>query len=268
MIIIYGVRLYGKVHARGGQYIATRFFHVYFLPIFPVGSVCVVGEKEGRKGSQEMGVPLDFLSILAAYLRTWAPIVGLFQWLQGNLVLSALLLGLYLLSWVWYGVRGQPGSQLSAGASKSERERQRVEALFRKLRPQLQEPWAEEPAPAREPSAPAPQPKQTLPVLEGTLGSFSEANVLAKGPVVLAWYSRDQWERLRSVSTDAEDLPPTYGDWLKAASQIVMERQNQVRTVDVDVEDLVVAANQVQGKVDRTLRAGFVLQKLEPPAGR
>jgi hypothetical protein len=175
MLLIYGVELYGKVHAREGQYIATRFFHVFFLPLLPLGSVHFLGREPGQAHMTKVDLPLHGLSVITAYMRTWAPVVGLLL-LPESLLASALLLCLYILSWGEYGATGeeQPrGAGLSAGggerksqpvarpkpkarADKSERERQRVEALFQKLRPQLQEPQEEEQAQAR--AQPAPKP--------------------------------------------------------------------------------------------------------------
>lgn len=173
MIFIYGVELYGKVHAREGQYIATRFFHVFFLPLLPLGSVHILGREPGQTHMSKVELPLHGLSIITAYMRTWAPLLGVLVFPK-SLLASALLLCLYILSWGEYGATGEeqpPGAGLSAGggerksqpvalprprADKSERERQRVEALFQKLRPQHQEPPEEEQAQARAQPPPAP----------------------------------------------------------------------------------------------------------------
>jgi hypothetical protein len=131
---IYGVRWYGKVHAHGEQYIATRFFHLNFLPLIPLGSMWVISEQEHQVGSKTekvfhgMELSLHLLSVVTAYMRTWAPVLGIFMCLHGNLLGGVPLLGLYLLSWVWYRANDEQGPQLMARAAGQ------------KLRPQLQDP--------------------------------------------------------------------------------------------------------------------------------
>jgi len=69
MIIITGVRLAGKVDAvpRVGH-VATRFFHLYYVPLIPLGTVLVV-DPESETG---LPLPLSMKSVLAAWLRSAA----------------------------------------------------------------------------------------------------------------------------------------------------------------------------------------------------
>ena len=71
MIVIHGSRLYGKVDRVPGLFhVATRFFHIYYIPLIPLGSTVVVAEtKEGWKGIK---VGLSLKSILI----TWGRIIG------------------------------------------------------------------------------------------------------------------------------------------------------------------------------------------------
>src|SRR5262249_28749233 len=66
MIIIYGMRLYGKIDACGSIHRATRFLHLWYLPLIPVGSVQLV---EG--GASAIEAPFSLRSVAAGYLRTW-----------------------------------------------------------------------------------------------------------------------------------------------------------------------------------------------------
>jgi len=69
MVIISGVRFAGKVDAvpRVGH-VATRFFHLYWIPLIPVGTFLVIEEKEDDfKG---FPLPLNAKSIVVGYLRT------------------------------------------------------------------------------------------------------------------------------------------------------------------------------------------------------
>ena len=73
MLIIYGLRFYGRLRECGSSYIATRFFHIWYVPLFPVGSQLIL--RGGENGSlQGISVPFNFTSMLAAYLRVWGPI--------------------------------------------------------------------------------------------------------------------------------------------------------------------------------------------------
>lgn len=75
MIIIYGSRLYGRIKECGPSYVATSFAHVWYLPLFPVGSKLILGS--GQDGLVGMPAPLHFKSVLAGYLRVWGPIAVL-----------------------------------------------------------------------------------------------------------------------------------------------------------------------------------------------
>src|SRR5688572_32226032 len=71
MVIISGVRFAGKVDAvpRVGH-VATRFFHVYWIPLIPVGTYLVTEEKgDDFKGFL---LPLNAKSIFIGYVRTLA----------------------------------------------------------------------------------------------------------------------------------------------------------------------------------------------------
>ena len=68
MVVIWGSRLYGKVDVVPGFFhVATRFGHIYYLPLIPMKSFVVLGQA----GDEFTGVPipLSFKSILLAWLR-------------------------------------------------------------------------------------------------------------------------------------------------------------------------------------------------------
>jgi hypothetical protein len=77
MFIVCGKRLFGKVDRCGPSCIATRFVHVYWIPLIPLGSHMVIAES----GRQFQGIPvgLHWRSTLAGYLRTWGPLALLWQ---------------------------------------------------------------------------------------------------------------------------------------------------------------------------------------------
>lgn len=70
-MIVYGTRMYGKVDAYRDTYIATRFVHIWFLPLIPIGSHLVLGESEDGDGFRGMPVGLSLRSMFAGYLRVW-----------------------------------------------------------------------------------------------------------------------------------------------------------------------------------------------------
>ncbi len=70
MIVIYGSRMYGKIDRCGRTFIATLFAHIYWLPLFPLGSKLVL-EENGDGTYRFIAAGLNWRSVLAAYLRTW-----------------------------------------------------------------------------------------------------------------------------------------------------------------------------------------------------
>lgn len=68
MIIIWGSRLYGKVDEVPGMFhVATKFGHLWYIPLIPMGSHLVVQ----RTGQGWRGVPIGLSgkSVLVAWLR-------------------------------------------------------------------------------------------------------------------------------------------------------------------------------------------------------
>jgi len=72
MIIVYGTRFYGKIKAAGSSFLGTQFFHLYYVPLIPIGTHLIL--EEG--GGSFKGIKTDFSlkSMLAAYLRIWGPL--------------------------------------------------------------------------------------------------------------------------------------------------------------------------------------------------
>lgn len=68
MIVIWGQRMYGRVDRMGGSHVATRFFHLYYVPLIPLSSWLVLEEKDE---GQFLGlqVPLQLRSVAMAWMR-------------------------------------------------------------------------------------------------------------------------------------------------------------------------------------------------------
>ncbi|MBA3464034.1 MAG: hypothetical protein H0T46_29020 [Deltaproteobacteria bacterium] len=110
-VIIYGVRDFGRVDAHAGEHAQTSFFHIWFAPLFPTGSTWVTGPRPD--GTNAHAIKLHAKSIAAAYLRIWAPIIGVGCLSAGlgklhvaPIVFGAVLLALSAWSWTWRTLRG------------------------------------------------------------------------------------------------------------------------------------------------------------------
>jgi hypothetical protein len=106
MIVIYGTRFYGEVDSYGGQRQLTRFFHIYYAPLIPVGTMWVTRETEG--GYSGHAVRMSGRSVLAGYTRVWGPVAAIGAFLAGSaggLVLAGALVALSAWSWTWRSVR-------------------------------------------------------------------------------------------------------------------------------------------------------------------
>lgn len=106
MIIIYGTRFYGEVDSYGGQRQLTKFFHIYYAPLIPVGTMWVTRETEGGYGGH--AVRMSGRSVLAGYTRIWGPVAAIGAFLAGSafgLVIAGALVALSAWSWTWRSVR-------------------------------------------------------------------------------------------------------------------------------------------------------------------
>lgn len=82
MFIVFGTRLYGKVDEVPGLFhVATNFFHVWYLPLIPVGSVVVLDKRGGAfRGAK---IDLSVKSVLVAWARLWLFVAAIFAGVFG-----------------------------------------------------------------------------------------------------------------------------------------------------------------------------------------
>jgi hypothetical protein len=73
MIIVYGTRFYGKINACGRSFLGTQFFHIYYVPLIPIGTHLIL-EESGAGSFKGIKSGFSVKSIVAAYLRVWGPI--------------------------------------------------------------------------------------------------------------------------------------------------------------------------------------------------
>ena len=107
MIVIYGTRFYGEVDNLGGQRQLTKFFHIYWVPLVPVGTLWVTRDLEDGYGGH--AVAMSGRSVLAGYARVWGPVAAIGAMIAGSvggLVAAGALVALSAWTWSWRSVRG------------------------------------------------------------------------------------------------------------------------------------------------------------------
>ena len=108
MLIIYGRRSFGRVEARAGEHAQTSFAHVWYLPLFPLGSHWVTADH--GESSRGFDIPLSARSVVAAYLRMWGPIAAIGCFAAGGLgpmIAGVVIAALSLASWTWRSARAR-----------------------------------------------------------------------------------------------------------------------------------------------------------------
>ena len=115
--IRFGTIFYGHLEQDDGEVLATRVFHLWYLPLIPLGTYRMFGDRG-------LPAPFSFKSLFAAFFKPWGFIlacalagVGLDQhWSYDPdalyLVLaSAALFVAVFASWLFLGHRLQPGNK-------------------------------------------------------------------------------------------------------------------------------------------------------------
>ncbi len=105
MFIVYGSRYYGLIDHRAGQCQLTRFAHVYWLPLFPIGTMWVTGTV--NDGYQGHTVGWSARSVLAGYARTWGPIVAVLAGAQLSLtgiLIAIIAAAITAWTWTWFAL--------------------------------------------------------------------------------------------------------------------------------------------------------------------
>ncbi len=82
----------------------------------------------------------------------------------------------------------------------------------------------------------------------------------------VAWYRREQWNRLLEISADRDKMEDTYEAWEANAEkglQLAARPGVVVRKVDIDVEELAKWCRSQRRAVDGAARAIFTAEKLK-----
>lgn len=86
----------------------------------------------------------------------------------------------------------------------------------------------------------------------------------------VAWYTEEQWARVKSSAADPENLEPTFSEWVKMAEEALREIRRGVRNpikIQIDAGELV-AWCLVHGKAsDSSARAEFTSHKMRERDG-
>ena len=81
----------------------------------------------------------------------------------------------------------------------------------------------------------------------------------------VAWYRPEQWERLREVSEDVDNLEETYDAWLKTAERMLSDgipADVRVEKIDIDVEELLAWCNVKGLAMNAESRSKYVAEKV------
>lgn len=81
----------------------------------------------------------------------------------------------------------------------------------------------------------------------------------------MAWYRPDQWQRLREVSSDAEDLEDSYDEWFELAEERMRDLREagaRAERVQIDVEELARWCDAEECPVDAAGRARYAAHLL------
>jgi hypothetical protein len=82
----------------------------------------------------------------------------------------------------------------------------------------------------------------------------------------VAWYRREQWERLLEIASDREQLEDTFDEWQELAEETLRKLTKEgltPRKVEVDVEELLKWCQEQGLPVDGKARSQFAVLKLQ-----
>jgi hypothetical protein len=91
---------------------------------------------------------------------------------------------------------------------------------------------------------------------------------MARKPEVvagIAWFRANQWQLLRSLATDAEDLEETHEEWVKIAEKTIEDLAREgvfAQKVDVDVNEVQAWCSAQNRPLDSSARAAYAAAHL------
>jgi len=87
--IVFGEEVIGKIdQVPGVCYVATKFFHIQHLPLYPIESYVVVEGTDTGKSFRGVEIPLEPRSVLMGYLRGWSALAAICCLVFGEMAVS------------------------------------------------------------------------------------------------------------------------------------------------------------------------------------
>jgi hypothetical protein len=83
--------------------------------------------------------------------------------------------------------------------------------------------------------------------------------------VAIVWYRPDQWQRVRDIAADADELEASYAEWLHQAEEKFKEIKStglRVEKVDVDSEQLILWCNERALENNGQSRSQYAAERL------
>jgi hypothetical protein len=77
----------------------------------------------------------------------------------------------------------------------------------------------------------------------------------------LAWYSREDWERLHEIADDRDKLDDMYEDWERQALKMIHDLEavgQRIRKVPIDIEALIAWCRERKCRIDMAARSEHV----------
>jgi hypothetical protein len=77
----------------------------------------------------------------------------------------------------------------------------------------------------------------------------------------LAWYSREDWERLREIADDRDKLDDTYEDWERQALKMIHDLEavgRRIQKVPINIEALIAWCRERKRRIDMAARSEYV----------
>jgi len=83
--------------------------------------------------------------------------------------------------------------------------------------------------------------------------------------IAIVWYRPEQWQRVRDIATDSDELEASYIEWLKVAEEKLKELRRsglRVEKVDVDSEKLILWCNERGLENNGQARSQYAAERL------
>ena len=81
----------------------------------------------------------------------------------------------------------------------------------------------------------------------------------------VAWYRPEQWQRLRDIAEDVDNLEETYDAWLQTAERMLRDGIPAgvvVEKIDIDVEEVLAWCNERGLPMNAQSRTQFVVERV------